>query len=182
MEDKFKENSRWHLIYTKYNQENIVRNNLENQGFIAYLPCIGLIDKAKDLITKIEVMFPRYIFVRFNIQDDDWPKIKFTKGVSHIVKFGNRLATIDEKIIKFFKRNSDKDGIFYQQQRISNYVYGEKLTIENGLLRGKEAIFISEDGKKRAKILLDIMSNNIVTNISKEDIGGKTNNEIKYSI
>tara|TARA_Y100000817_G_scaffold287507_1_gene256125 strand:- start:127 stop:675 length:549 start_codon:yes stop_codon:yes gene_type:complete len=175
-----KENSEWYLIYTRYKQEKTAKINLENQGFQAYLPRIGIIDRTQNLISKVEVMFPRYIFARFNIKHDDWSKIRSTKGVSHIVRFGNELATIDDEIITFFQKNSDETDIFHQQLKISSYSHGEKIIIKDGLLKGKEAIFLSDDGKKRARILLEIMNNKVITDLSKKEIGEKIDEQIDY--
>ena len=180
MSQNNKKNQKWYLVYTKAKQENTAKINLENQGFLAYLPRIGIFGKNQDHVVKIEPMFPRYLFTKFNFQTDDWSKIKSTKGVSHLVIFGKKLATVDKEIIEFFQSNSDTEDIFHQYLQFSNYSAGDKIRIKNGILKGKEAIFLSDNGKTRDRILLEIMNSRVVTNITKEEIGERVDTYIDY--
>ena len=169
----------WFLLYTKPHQEDRAKKNLENQQFITFLPKIATQDLKKKS-TIIKPLFPRYLFVILDINSNKLQAVKFTKGVSHIVRFGNELATIDDEIITFFQKNSDETDIFHQQLKISSYSHGEKIIIKDGLLKGKEAIFLSDDGKKRARILLEIMNNKVITDLSKKEIGEKIDEQIDY--
>jgi transcriptional antiterminator RfaH len=180
MSQNNEKNQKWYLVYTKARQENTAKINLENQGFLAYLPRISILDKNQNHIPKVEAMFLRYLFIKFNFQTDDWSKIKSTKGVSHLVIFGKKLATVDKGIIEFFQKNSDAEDIFHQHLQFSNYSAGDKIRIKNGILKGKEAIFLSDDGKKRARILLDIMNSRVVTDLTKEEIGEKADIYLDY--
>ena len=80
----------WVLIYTKVKQEKRAKENLENQGFKTFLPMIA---SANDLAKyeNLEIVFPRYLFTQINVKLDNWSSIKSTKGVDHIVLFGNEL-------------------------------------------------------------------------------------------
>ena len=61
---------KWYLIYTKPNQEKIAKLNLENQSLETYLPILVTVDPEKRAVISSKVMFPRYIFSRFNIDSD----------------------------------------------------------------------------------------------------------------
>ena len=85
---------KWYLIYTKPNQEKIAKLNLENQSLETYLPILVIVDPAKRAVINSKVMFPRYIFSRFDIEQQDYSFIRSTSGVSQIIRFGNKLAEV----------------------------------------------------------------------------------------
>ena len=60
-------------------------------------------------------MFPRYLFVKINIELDKWNRIKSTRGVSHMVVFGQRLAEIPNQVIDYLKSEADENDIFRQK-------------------------------------------------------------------
>ena len=56
----------WYLVFTKPKEEEKAKKNLENQGFESFMPKISLIKEGEKLSSKVELMFPRYIFTKLN--------------------------------------------------------------------------------------------------------------------
>jgi len=162
----------WVLIYTKVKQEKRAKENLENQGFKTFLPMIASInDLAK--YKNMEIVFPRYLFTQINIKLDNWSSIKSTKGVDHIVLFGNELTIVPDRIIKLIKEKLDKKGVYKQKISKANFNTGDKLVIKEGAFSGIDAIFISNKSKDRVRLLLKLLKTSILTEVAKSDVGLK---------
>ena len=169
-------NSKWFLAYTKPNQENKAELNLKNQGFITFLPKISF-KKLNSKLTKLKIMFPRYIFIRVNIDRPDWHKINSTKGVNHLIKFGENIAEVPDIIIQSIKEKLDIDHIYSQKTQERDYISGEKLFIKDGQLKNKEVIFLNKKGKDRANVLLKLINTYAKADIPSSDIGKRILNE-----
>ena len=104
------ENFGWLLIYTKARQEKRAKKNLENQGYEIFLPMIVYESESQNKPATMETMFPRYLFVKINTEKDNWINIKSTRGVSHLVTFGQRTGKVPNEVIAFLqKSHHEKD-------------------------------------------------------------------------
>ncbi len=119
----------WTLVYTKAKQEIRAKKHLENQGFQVFLPIISIEQGSKKSISeKLEAMFPRYIFIKIN-QEDDWSCIRSTIGVSKVIFFGQRIAQVPNQLITYLQSKSDKAGVFKQKKIKRDFEKGEKIII-----------------------------------------------------
>ena len=167
------ENSKWLLVYTKAREEQRAKKNLENQGFEIFLPMIAFakLSQSKSITTK--AMFPRYLFVKINTELDKWNRIKSTRGVSHLVVFGQRLAEIPNQVIAYLKSGADENDIFRQKITRQEFQKGDKLVIEKGMFKDKEATFLAKKSKERVRILLRFVNHLITADIPASDVGQK---------
>ena len=161
----------WILVYTKPNQETRANDNLRNQGFKTFLPLINSSNRGDSKILK--PVFPRYIFVRLNLNSGNWNSIKSSYGVSGIVMFGEEFTPIPYQIIKSLKKKLDAKDIYEEKVLDADYKEGDKLTIKEGKFAGIEAIFLSRKSKDRVRLLLNLLNTQIVSEISISDIGSK---------
>ena len=167
------ENSKWILVYTKAQEEQKAKRNLQNQGFEIFLPMIAFVklNQSKSIILK--AMFPRYLFVKINTELDKWNRIKSTRGVSHMVVFGQRLAEIPNQVIAYLKSGADENDIFRQKITKQEFQKGDKLVIEKGMFKDKEATFLAKKSKERVRILLRFVNHLITADIPASDVGQK---------
>ena len=89
----------WILVYTKAKQENRANFNLQNQGFVTFLPLISS-QKRTEKSKQLSPVFPRYIFVKIDPDLENWITIKSTLGVEKIVMFADKLTSVPNDIIK----------------------------------------------------------------------------------
>ena len=156
----------WHLIYTKANQELIAKNNLEQQGLKTFLPLIERIDNKHNKSPKQIIMFPRYLFVQIKKREINWNKIRFTRGVSHIVTFQNdKITVVPLDVMKSLVSITGKNGILKETVITSPYQQGDELIVKDGILKGTEGVFISRKSKERVEILLEMINRKITANI-----------------
>ena len=168
-----KQTSKWLLVYTKAKEEQRAKTNLENQGFQTFLPMIAFVKMNRSKSTTVEPMFPRYLFIKLNLEKDNWTLIKSTRGVSHIVVFGQRFAEMPHQVIEHLKLGADENHIFRQAITRQEFQKGDKLVIEKGVFKDKEATFLSKKSKERVKILLRFVNHLITAEIPASDVGHK---------
>ena len=167
------ENSKWLLVYTKAQEEQKAKRNLQNQGFEIFLPLIAVTRSNQPKSKTLKAMFPRYLFVRINTELDKWNRIKSTRGVSHLVVFGQRVAEIPNQMIVYLKSKADENDIFRQIITRQEFQSGDKLVIEKGVFKNKKATFLAKKSKERVSILLRFVNHLITADIPASDVGQK---------
>jgi len=168
-----KENAKWLLVYTKAQEEQRAKKNLANQGFEIFLPMIAIAKMNQSKSITLKAMFPRYLFVKINTELDKWTRIKSTRGVSHLVIFGQKFAEIPNQVIVYLKSGADENDIFRQKITRQEFQKGDQLVIEKGVFKDKEATFLSRKSKERVRILLRFVNHLITAEIPASDIGEK---------
>ena len=168
-----KQTSKWFLVFTKTKEEQRAKTNLENQGFQIFLPLVAFAKKNQSKSTTLEALFPRYLFIKLNLERDNWTCIKSTRGVSHMVVFGQRFAEMPHQVIEHLKSGADENHIFRQAITRQEFQKGDKLVIEKGVFKDKEATFLSKKSKERVRILLRFVNHLITAEIPASDVGQK---------
>lgn len=145
----------WYVIHTKPRQEFRALEQLQNQGYEVFLPCIEAQHlKSGQLLHRTEPLFPRYLFIRLNQVDHDWGPIRSTKGVSQLVRFGGVPATLAEDqitAIAHWANQAPEKTLFEENQAVS---------IVDGPFVGMEGFFqrleTVETGEERALVLMEL--------------------------
>ena len=93
----------WYAIWTRSRHEQVVREQLEQKGFEAFLPTLPKWSRWKDRKKKIDwPLFPGYCFARFDAADR-LPVLK-CNGVVNIISFNGEIAPIPEQEIEGIRR------------------------------------------------------------------------------
>ena len=163
----------WFLIYTKPRQEERAKENLENQGNEAFLPMVASEDTKQPQSFSSKPMFPRYLFAKIIVENNNWTNIKSTRGVSHVVVFGENLTKVPNSVIDYLKSKVDDNDVLKLQTTRKTFQKGDELFIKQGVFQGKDATFLSLGGKERVRILLKLMNELIVTEVPGHDVGRK---------
>ena len=142
----------WYVIHTKPRQEQRALDNLERQGFQAWLPTIEMEKLRRGKLTRvIEPMFSRYLFIQLDKTQTNWSPIRSTLGVSKLVSFGNVPAVVPDALIKVLQQ---ADGA----QREYLLKEGDAVQFVSGPLQGLEGILQQRDGELRALVLIELIS------------------------
>lgn len=144
----------WCLIQTKRLSETLALENLSNQGYKCYLPMIR-VEKIvhKQIQVQKAPLFPRYLFINFDFESKSWTPIQSTRGVSHLVKFGQSPARIHDELVQHI----------YSRERLTEskiqllYKKGQTLKIVKGPFAGFDSLYQGMDGEMRVMVLLDFM-------------------------
>ena len=168
----------WYLVNTKVRQEETANKNLMSQGFKTFLPKISYELKKSDIKTKVEVMFPGYLFVHIDIKKDSISSIKFSRGVSNLVMFGGKLVPVPTDLIKELKDKIDEEDTLNLKTEYRDYKVGEKVIVKEGILKGLKGTLMSKKGKERVNILISLINKSVTIDMPTVVIGSKKVNKI----
>jgi transcriptional antiterminator RfaH len=92
--------SRWFLVYTRPALESVTLQNLQQQGFDAYLPLYKRLKKTDTgMVAAFDPMFPRYVFFRPSHAAQSIAPARSTRGVARLVSFGSEPATLSPDVL-----------------------------------------------------------------------------------
>jgi transcriptional antiterminator RfaH len=145
----------WYLIHSKPRRERVALDNLERQGYRAYLPLARVYRRERGRVAaRIEPLFPRYLFLRLSDRDEDWGPIRSTIGVSALVRFGATPARLPDAFVETLRAREGEDGV--QDLPWRELAVGERVRIVDGALAGLEAVFQARTGAERVVVLLQV--------------------------
>jgi transcriptional antiterminator RfaH len=142
----------WYLVYSKPRQEKVAFANLTRQGYMVYFPRIRH-SGSNEKEGSIQPTFPRYLFIRLNDRTDNWGYVRSTKGVCHLVRFGDTPACVPDSLIATLRGLENEQGI--RELYEPAFQPGDHVRIAHGALKGYEAIFQANTGHERVHLLLD---------------------------
>ena len=135
----------WHAVHTKPRQEAVAEVFLSQSGIETFYPKIA---PGKPLFTG-------YLFTKFD-EETQRRLVKYSKGVSSIVSFGDKPALVDESLIDAIKARI-KDGFVHLDP--PSFKKGERVEIKEGPLEGVVGIFDSRvKDSDRVIILLNAIA------------------------
>lgn len=145
----------WYLVYTKAQQERVALDNLQRQGYEAYLPLFQKrIRRGKSFYQRIEPLFPRYLFIYLSVTRDNWAPIRSTSGVASLVRFGMYPLSVPDFLVQALRENEQENG--YQNIKGRGLRPGDPVRFIDGALSGYQAIFQSKTSAERVVVLMEI--------------------------
>ena len=142
----------WYLIHCKPRQEARALENLQRQGYEAWLPMLTVEKIRRGRIVQVtEPMFSRYLFIQLDAVSSNWAPIRSTLGVSRLVTFGAVPVSVPDELIEAL-RNAPAQ----EPQRL--LAPGEEVLFVDGPLQGLRGIFQHHDGEARAMVLIELLS------------------------
>ncbi len=142
----------WYLIHSKPRQEARALENLQRQGYEAWLPMLTVEKIRRGRIANVtEPMFSRYLFIRLDTVTSNWAPIRSTLGVSRLVTFGSVPASVPDDLIEALRT-----APMHSPQRL--LATGEEVPFVDGPLQGLRGIFQQHDGEARALVLIELLS------------------------
>lgn len=146
----------WYLIQTKPRRESLAEKNLQQQGFMTYLPWLLTRKRLRERWREvIEPLFPRYLFIQLDLDTDNSAPIRSTFGVSRMVRFGDTPATVPDVVITSLQQR-EQEGIIRLTDQ-TRFKKGDKLRIAEGPMKELEAIFQCQRGEDRAIVLITVL-------------------------
>ncbi len=150
------ETDAWFLVYSKPRQEETAKQNLERQGYSVYLPrAVQNRRREGRRVAVVGPLFPRYLFVRFNVQSDNWAPIRSTVGVAALVRFGSAPARVPDALIALLRSNEAASGI--HEWTHAPLRVGQTVRVAEGAFVGYQGIFLARTSRERVIVLLDIL-------------------------
>ena len=159
---------KWYVIRTKANQEKRAKKNLDTQGFMTFCPFFSY-GHVLSPIRKFNSLFPSYMFVKLDIEKDNWSKINNTFGVIEILKVSSQIpCPISTDFITRLKKLCTKESLI--RNSYFDFNKGQKVRLIDGPFFNSIAEVIQMDSKERVSILLKIFSRKIKILVAKKNI------------
>ena len=148
---------RWYAVCCKPRQEAVAEENLLRQDFHVYLPRIRIRQRRRgQWIDAVEVLFPRYVFIRVDPQRRSTATVRSTRGVVGLVRFGGQPAVVPDVVMEALRQREDADSGLHSDNR-PLFSAGEPIKLVDGPLSGMEGVFTQQDGDKRVIVLLELL-------------------------
>jgi len=155
----------WYAIQHKPAQGDRALENLQNQGARCFYPKVTVERiRTGKRTTRLEPLFPGYLFINIDPSDPLWGKLRSTRGVLRVVGFGGKPVPVPDEVIEYIY-----DGLTAVEQQ-GGLKKGEKVQINEGPFRGVEGIFQAYDGEERAIVLISFMQKQQVVKVRLGDL------------
>ncbi len=156
---------RWYVAYTRTGMERMAQGHLDRQGFTTYLPRRRKERRHARRIDSILVpLFPRYLFVAFDIEKDPWRSVNGTHGVSYLVGAGDTVSAVPEGVIETIKTRETAEGLI-EIVDAPPFTPGEVLEITRGALAARTGIFKCANDNERITLLLSLLGRDMEINV-----------------
>ncbi|MEY8096892.1 transcription termination/antitermination NusG family protein [Falsihalocynthiibacter sp. S25ZX9] len=159
----------WFAAQLKPNGLANAQRNLERQGFHPFMPQLSVSQRVRNqTVSKIEPLFPGYIFVGVTPESVSWSKINCTLGVVRLVSglSGKPAELPDELMAQLFARVNNQ-GLL---QPANELPIGTKATISAGpFTQWVAEVEVCKKGE-RVDVLLSFMGLLVRTNLSRQEL------------
>ena len=115
----------------------------------------------------VEALFPGYLFAQF-VYRDLYRQVQASPGITSIVRFGTRIAALNESVIGSLRQFSGEDEVIVVDPEIK---VGDTIRITEGAFQGLEAIVTQVlPAKERVKVLLDFLGRPIEAEVQRPKV------------
>lgn len=150
----------WFVVRTKTRSEEQSAIHLKRQGFEVFLPRYRTqIRHARKVSTVLRPLFPGYLFVQVDIDQQRWRSINSTVGVISLISSGNTPSPIPDAIIEALRACEDRDGIMCLT--LPGLQRGDHVRFLGGAFADHTAFLEEVCDEKRVILLLDLMGSQV---------------------
>jgi transcriptional antiterminator RfaH len=148
--------SAWYCLRSKPKHEHIAAAHLRlMEGVTVFCPRLKFKRSTRQGVVWVtEAMFPGYLFARFDVAEMHL-RVRYAHGVSGIVRFADRYATIEEGALAQLRDHTGTSEIKQLSYGLSE---GDQVRIVGGAFVGLEAVVTGVmSAKERVKVLMDFL-------------------------
>jgi transcriptional antiterminator RfaH len=107
-------------------------------------------------VDRVEPLFPRYLFLQIDVEEQSLAPVRSTVGVTDIVRFGAEYAAVlDEIVQELMNRAEPETGLHRLREPL--FERGVQVRVSEGPFGGLEGVFECYEGEERASILLEVL-------------------------
>ena len=155
----------WIVARNKPNQDKIALINLERQNFEFFQPTFKTMSRRQNKFTEIiKPVFPGYIFIAINLEENNWHKINNTRGISRIIVFGNEIPLMHCELIEALKC---RFSLNKTPKAVDPFEKGMNAEITNGPFAQLIGKIEKIDADQRIWVLLDVLGTQTRVSIDK---------------
>ena len=92
---------KWYVVNTRPREEARAVEHLTREGYQCLYPRIRrTLRTTKGLVDRVESLFPNYLFLHANPMTDNLARVRSTRGVRNLVRFGLEPAEVPPEVIE----------------------------------------------------------------------------------
>lgn len=162
----------WYVVHTQPKKEEIAVIHLVNQGFSVFLPkCHTVRHHARKKTVVLTPLFPRYLFLKPNVQTPRWASVDATRGVAYILRQRNHEPVPMPSGIVESLMATQATAQVVPLSSLALFKPGEKVQVLQGAFAGNVAVYEKMTAEDRVQILLDILGRDIRISVSVHEVG-----------
>jgi transcriptional antiterminator RfaH len=162
--------SRWYVVQTHVHAESRAAAHLLRQDYEVYLPRYVKRRRHARRVENVPApLFPRYLFVAFDVMAARWRSIQSTQGVASLVCNGNEPAMLPDSVVAELRRREDDNGLIRLDLR-PQYAPGDKVHIIDGVFGDSFGLFERVADRDRVAILLDLLGRKVRVVLDRESV------------
>lgn len=159
----------WFVVRAKPGAEERAVWHLKNQGFEAYLPRYRKqIRHARKTSNVLRPLFPGYLFVNLDMENQRWRAINGTIGVLSLLQFGDQPMPLADTIVDAIQDREDGTGIVSLAPK--GLQKGDVVRVHDSAFSDRTALLEEISDDKRVVLLLDIMGREVRITVPVEKI------------
>jgi len=157
----------WYVLRTRPRSEGFVASALENDGFTLFFPRVRTPRRRQGY--EFAPLFPRYLFLRIDIEAQDLKSVHGLPGVQGWVRFGGTVPSVPDEVVadlrQMVKEINGEGGLWtrFQPGDIVRVVSGKMDSLGRVLERPQ-----SPDA--RVRVLLDFMGRTVSAQVPWHDL------------
>ena len=160
----------WHAVFTQPRMELWARTNLWERGFEVYLPrYLRRRRHARKTDMVLYPLFPRYMFVRADLEQGGQRAIASAPGVIDLVRMGSRPSSVRNSVIEEIKSREDDEGLIHLGREIP-FKAGDKVRVMSGSLCDQVGLFETRTDEERVIILLSLLGRQVRVKLHGDDL------------
>lgn len=149
----------WYVVRSQPTAEIKAAQHLDRQGYRVYLPRWR---KRRSHARRVDwvtaPLFPRYLFVGFDVALTPWRAIQSTIGVSQLILKGGMPAPVPDGIVDEIRGRETADGLV---EVTHGYRRGDSLLIGEGPFLDRIGVFDGMTDSERVAVLLDLLGRQV---------------------
>jgi len=155
----------WYAVHTRPQAELRALENLQRQGYQAYLPRYRTqVSHARRLQTVLRPLFPRYLFAGIDRAAMRWRPVLSTIGVSDVIRAGDEPAPLPEGLVESL-REQEAAGAFDALVRKRSLRLGDLVRVTAGVFEDMIGRLVELRDQDRVVVLLELLGRTVRTEL-----------------
>ena len=144
----------WYVVKTKPREEQVCLRELERREIETLCPMTKEF-RYRRRRQEVVPLFPGYVFARLALSDD-YHRMRWAKGVSDIVRFGeNAPPVLENAVVQFLRDRMDENGVIDTSPELYE---GQKVRFISEPLSGMVGTILKcGSGQGRIRVLMDLL-------------------------
>ncbi|MDW8071465.1 MAG: transcription termination/antitermination NusG family protein [Anaerolineae bacterium] len=151
----------WYVLHSKPHMEEALWRQVQARGFEAYYPHLR-VRPVNPRARTVRPYFPRYLFVRANLEEVGLSVFQWMPGAIGLVCFGGVPAPVPSILIEAIRLRVDAINATGGDPSL-HFKPGDRVRVVERPFAGYEGIFdVRLSGRERARILLQLLNDRVL--------------------